>query len=56
MNQRENPARPSGVVPGTIRRVTIAAAVAIVAAMSIPAGGRAPDPLAAPNFTLDSIF
>ena len=48
MNRPENPARPSGVVPGTLRRVTIAAAVAIVAAMSIPAGGRAETPAAAP--------
>ncbi len=48
MNRPENPARPSGVVPGTLRRVTIAAAVAIVAAMSLPAGGRAETPAAAP--------
>ncbi len=48
MNRPENPARPSRVVAGTLRHVTITAAVAIVAAMSIPAGGRAETPAVAP--------
>ena len=48
MNRPQKPARPGGVVARTARRAAIGIAVAIVATLSVPAGGLAETPAVAP--------
>ncbi len=48
MNRPWNPARPGGVAARAVRRAAVAIAAALLATASIPAGGQADTPAAAP--------